>query len=105
MNNNAEKICRVCGLEYNDNDVRDEFGEATFNICDCCGVEFGYEDINIKTILKYRYYWLNELKGRWFSPKDKPNEWNINKQLENIPKEYITKNYLQAEINKMNNKK
>ncbi|MDN5100125.1 hypothetical protein O8C83_04775 [Aliarcobacter butzleri] len=88
MNNNSENICRVCGLQYDINYVRDEFGEATFNICDCCGVEFGYEDINIKSIIKYRYYWLNELKGKWFIQKNKPKEWDINKQLENIPRLY-----------------
>lgn len=89
MHNRGERICRICGLEYDSNIVRDEFGEPTFNICDCCGVEFGYEDITIKSVIHYRCYWLNELKAKWFIPKYKPNKWDINKQLENIPKQYI----------------
>lgn len=77
IHNKNERICRVCGLKYDNNEVRDEFGEATFNICNCCGVEFGYEDINIK----YQNYWINELKEEWFSKKYKPNNWDIFEQL------------------------
>jgi hypothetical protein len=33
-----------------------------FNICDCCRVEFGYKDCNLKAIHAFRKKWLEEGK-------------------------------------------
>ena len=37
-------ICPVCGYAYLEEPPRDEKGRPSFDICDCCGIEFGYED-------------------------------------------------------------
>jgi len=39
----------------------------TFNICPCCGVEFGYEDMTIQDTKKYREKWICSGMG-WFTP-------------------------------------
>jgi hypothetical protein len=37
---------------------------STFDICPCCGVEWGYGDSRCSSRLKYRAEWL-EAGGRW----------------------------------------
>lgn len=36
--------CRVCGLDQRELPWGEDGTSLTFAICDCCGVEFGYED-------------------------------------------------------------
>lgn len=53
--------CKVCGFNYEDFYPWGEDGKsASFEICDCCGVTFGYEDATEESILKYRKTWLND---------------------------------------------
>jgi len=48
-----EYVCRVCG--YINDEITWEKGiYPTYNICPCCGVEFGYEDSDLASIRKYR---------------------------------------------------
>lgn len=62
-----------------------ESGEdPNFNICDCCGVEFGYEDYTKESVKAYRNKWL-EVGANWWKLKEKPKDWDIKKQLQNIP--------------------
>ena len=49
-NNLAERYCRVCSFDNGNESVRDRYGCPTFNICPNCGVEFGYQDMNDKSI-------------------------------------------------------
>ena len=55
--------CRVCGYDY----APDFFpwGETgnspTFEICQGCGVEFGYSDTNLEGIIAYRQHYLEGL--------------------------------------------
>ena len=76
------KCCRVCGLEYSDYYPWGEDGRsATYNICDCCGCEFGYDDdesASDKGIFVYRQEWFN--KGvPLFNPESKylPKQWTL----------------------------
>jgi hypothetical protein len=77
----------VCGL-YTDNQPWGEDGNCpTYEICSCCGVEFGNEDYTIESVKNYRGEWIN--KGSvWFDPEEKPKDWNLEKQLKNVPKEF-----------------
>jgi transcription elongation factor Elf1 len=75
--------CPVCGYaELEDIPWDDEY-TPSFTICDCCGVEFGYEDATQEGKLKYRKQWIAS-GGKWFNPAKKPENWNMNDQLKKI---------------------
>jgi hypothetical protein len=80
--------CRVCGLDQLEPQWGEDGKTPTFNICVCCGVEFGYEDATLAAIRAYREKWLST-GAAWQSPKHKPKDWNLEEQLENIPPEYL----------------
>lgn len=79
----SKYLCRVCGL-YQDEPPWSEDGKTpTFNICDCCGVEFGYEDARPETAVEFKEIWL--AKGaRWFNKTTRPADWGLSVQLERI---------------------
>ena len=81
---NQFNFCRVCGLFHEDAPWGESGTYPTFNICECCGVEFGYEDVSVNSVKAYRNKWLS-LGSIWFSIKFKPSNWNIDEQLKNIP--------------------
>lgn len=81
--------CRVCGLfQYGDLPWGLDGHSPSFNICDCCGVEFGYEDCFPKDVKRFREEWLKQ-GGFWLYPEEKPLEWSLEEQLQNISKEYL----------------
>jgi hypothetical protein len=84
----SEHNCRVCGLYINELPWEEDGQSPTYEICPCCGVEFGNEDYTIESIKKYRTEWI-QTGAKWFSPKEKPFIWNIESQLQNIPKEFL----------------
>lgn len=81
--------CRVCGLLSEDVDKPwgGDGKTPSFNICDCCGCEFGYEDCLLSAIRKYREEWI--AKGApWFQKKARPENWDLQEQLKKIPKAF-----------------
>ena len=84
---NEKYYCRICGL-YNETPPWGLSGEIpNYEYCPCCGVEFGNQDYTLESIRRYRSGWLK--KGAlWDEPKEKPEGWDLNQQMENIPKEY-----------------
>ncbi|MBP5789708.1 MAG: hypothetical protein J6W29_05695 [Neisseriaceae bacterium] len=64
MENKLLKCCRVCGLEYTNYYPWGEDGQsATYDICDCCGCEFGYDDdenASGKGVFVYRQEWFDK---------------------------------------------
>jgi len=78
-------ICPSCGLTGVH--PRDDFGCATFEICECCGMEFGYEDSTIESTRGHRERWL-AAGAQWFEPKAKPQGWNLELQLANLPERF-----------------
>ena len=88
MNNNQEyDFCRICGKKQDELIWGEDDQSPTFNICDCCGVEFGYEDSNLEAIRTFRRKWLEE-GNKWWNLKAKPKNWSLNAQMKNIPKKY-----------------
>ena len=79
--------CRVCGLKQEYAPWGEDENNPSFNICDCCGVEFGYEDRLKKSIQEYRTNWLNN-GAKWHNLKEKPENWNLEEQLKQIPQKY-----------------
>ncbi|MBD7912472.1 hypothetical protein [Clostridium cibarium] len=76
--------CHVCGYPNLDEPPRGIDGKIpSFDICDCCGVEFGYEDTSEANIIRYRQKWI-EAGGEWFCKEMKPADWDMKKQLKNI---------------------
>ncbi|WP_407906848.1 hypothetical protein [Escherichia coli] len=46
------EVCRVCGAEQPEAPWGDDGETPTYDICNCCGVEFGYEDSTVQSIKK-----------------------------------------------------
>lgn len=81
-----EYICRICGLEQK-SPTWDEEGSSSYNICHCCGVEFGIQDTPYDGVVEYREEWIQN-GAQWSSPKMKPDGWDLEKQLKNIPEKW-----------------
>lgn len=80
--------CRVCGYSYgNFHPWGNDEETPSYDICICCGVEFGNEDYCIDSIRKYREEWIRS-GAKWYSINERPAEWNINVQIRNIPEKY-----------------
>lgn len=77
-------ICPVCGYDKLSEPPYDKFGDPSYEICPCCGFEFGYDDLNLGFDYKtYRGIWIGN-GAKWFSEEEKPNEWDLERQLHNI---------------------
>lgn len=79
--------CKVCGC-YSENFPWGEDGKSpSYQICTCCGVQFGKEDSTLESIKEYRTEWISK-GGVWFAKKERPDGWNIELQIENIPEKF-----------------
>lgn len=79
--------CRVCGYYSDDLPWGEDGNSPSYEICICCGVEFGNEDYTIDSVRLYRKRWI-ENGSNWFFSKFKPVDWDMEKQFENIPEDY-----------------
>jgi len=82
-------ICPICGYTRLQMSPYDEHGYPSYEICDCCGFEYGFDDDSEGySFENYREKWINE--GFKFSnDKMQPETWNrqtMIKQLENVNK-------------------
>jgi hypothetical protein len=75
--------CRVCGLLQEDPPWGLDGVTASFDICGCCGVEFGYEDSTRGSVLRYRASWLAS-GAKWVDHAGEPDNWNLEDQLRSI---------------------
>ena len=80
---NRKYNCRVCGLHVDDAPWGDN-KTPSYEICFCCGVEFGNEDYTVESTKRYRALRLKS-GAKWFSPNRMPVDWNLKQQLENVP--------------------
>jgi hypothetical protein len=88
MHNKEKYFCRICGFEQEDPPWGDDEKTASFDFCDCCGCQFGYQDIHLENIKKYRNKWIQE-GAKWSHSECKPLNWNLNEQLKQIPDFYL----------------
>ena len=79
--------CRVCGLRYATPPWGDDGRTPTFEICDCCGVEFGYEDCLPVGAQRARAEWMSN-GAPWFNPDARPPDWDRDAQMRSIPAEF-----------------
>ncbi|WP_124979580.1 hypothetical protein [Nonlabens xiamenensis] len=82
-----EYKCRCCGLKYTEPTWYDK-NDASFDICICCGVEFGVQDTHIKSVREYRLDWLQS-GAEWFVRESMPKEWEVFDQLKNIESKWF----------------
>lgn len=76
--------CRVCGMPQDEPPWGEDGRTPSFDICPCCGAEFGYEDCTPAAIRRYRGEWV-AAGMKWFEPKQKPQTWNAEEQIAQIP--------------------
>ena len=79
--------CRVCGNIQSDLPWGEDGQTPTFELCGCCGVDFGYQDCTLVYVKKFREEWLKK-GGKWANPDKKPSNWSLKEQLKQIPQEY-----------------
>jgi hypothetical protein len=88
MSSDKEKFaCRICGKMQDDPPWGDDNLAPTYNICGCCGVEFGYQDCILEAILAYRKKWIGK-GAKWECPQEKPANWSLEEQMRNVPAKY-----------------
>lgn len=78
----SDKYCRVCGFKLRFSPWGKDNNTPTYEICPCCGAEFGYDDYTPKSIKAYRKKWIKS-SAKWFDSKMKPENWNFEDQLHN----------------------
>ena len=68
--------CRVCGWPQAEPPWGPDGKTPSFAICDCCGVEFGYEDCSEQSAARYRQAWI--VSGApWHDERKRPPDWRI----------------------------
>jgi hypothetical protein len=87
QSNDESYRCRVCGLDQGFQPWGKDGLMATFQVCNCCGTQFGYHDCTVRSAERKREDWLRN-KGKWFWPKAKPENWSLEEQLKQIPKAF-----------------
>ncbi|QOY36647.1 hypothetical protein AWH56_002945 [Anaerobacillus isosaccharinicus] len=77
-------ICPICGYDKLEEIPYDKEGNPSYEICSCCGFEFGYDDHSEgKTFAEYRQLWI-ENDCKWFNEDERPKNWSLKQQLVNI---------------------
>jgi len=69
--------CPICG--FKSDEIYASVYElcCSYDICDCCGCEYGYDDD-----LAYYNDWIKS-GSVWFNPKSKPSGWSLEVQIKN----------------------
>lgn len=72
--------CPVCGYTQLSEPAYDKSGLASFQVCPCCGTQFGYDDATT-THDALRERWMTGGKLWWSSATPPPRGWNPEEQL------------------------
>jgi hypothetical protein len=74
--------CPVCGWPKLHEPPRHETGGASFEICPCCGFEFGFDDDDQGlTYEQARARWIAGGMRWWSRARPAPFDWNAERQL------------------------
>lgn len=82
MPNELNFFCRVCGAKQFSPPWGIDGKTPSFEIYDCCGVEFGYEDATLAGVKRYRAQWIAS-GAKWLNTKKQPKDWLLDEQLKN----------------------
>ncbi len=72
--------CPVCGYNGLHEPAYDRHGYASFEICPCCGIEFGYEDAR-RSHESLRDKWIARGMPWWSDVRKPPAGWDPVQQL------------------------
>jgi hypothetical protein len=86
-NDDRRCFCKVCGLDQGFEPWGEDGETPSFDICGCCGVQFGYQDCNVEYVKKFREKWFKN-GAEWHCPKERPENWSLEEQMKNIPEEF-----------------
>lgn len=98
---NTDRFCPCCGYpglttvpykDYTGPPVSEEMrppyyyfmGEPSYEVCSCCGYEFGNDDEpGTSEPTSFEEYLLQWIKNgcTWFAPNSKPDKWSLSEQL------------------------
>jgi hypothetical protein len=84
----GELHCRVCGLLQAQPIWGEDGNTPTYDVCPCCGCDFGCSDDLPEAILRHRQHWLAE-GAAWREPRMKPGSWKLEDQLRALPAFYF----------------
>ena len=77
-------LCPVCGFDQLKEPPYNKLNEPSYEICPCCGFEFGFDASNdVTTFIDFRARWIKD-GAHWFIPKAKPKNWEPKKQLSKL---------------------
>ena len=76
--------CRVCGLYAIEPPWGSDGETPSWEICLCCGTEFGYEDCTIDSVKKQREKWISS-GCNWIDIEVMPFDWSFEEQAKQIP--------------------
>jgi len=79
--------CRICGYKNEDFPWGEDGKTPNYQICPCCGTQFGVNDITLDDIHKTRNLWKKN-GNKWFAKNETPADWDIETQMKNIPNEF-----------------
>jgi transcription elongation factor Elf1 len=71
--------CLVCGYP----DLTRPYGDflhPTYEICPCCGYQYGYDD-HYRSPINWRTAWIEEDGMRWWAHGGPPGNWDPHRQL------------------------
>lgn len=86
VSNDKKNICPVCGYDGLEEPAYDKNLVPSYNVCACCGVEFGVDDFYISPTSLKQFIDSNK---QWFDESKKTKKWCFEKQLENLNKKEI----------------
>ena len=81
------RFCRVCGFSHDIPPWGEDDHTPSFEICECCGVEFGYEDCTAQSASKYRSEWISN-GAQWNDESERPAGWVLEEQLKQVPRDF-----------------
>lgn len=68
MRSSRNHFCRVCGFDSMDLPWGSDGRSPIFEICPCCGVEWGYGDATTRATARFRRAWLDR-GAPWMDPR------------------------------------
>lgn len=83
VENSQIYLCPVCEYDKLDEPPYDSFGYPTYNMCPCCGTEFGYDDVT-KKHSELRNAWIGNGMRWWSKNAQPPNNWDPEIQVGSV---------------------
>ncbi len=84
-----EISCRICGYFYGYPIWGEDGTTPSYEICPCCGGEFGVDDYQVTVAREYRSRWIIEKGGAWSKPGERPKDWDFFAQIKHVAKAWI----------------